>query len=350
MPEGHSIHRLARAFLDGFGGQRLRVTSPQGRFAAGAALLDGGRLVATDAWGKNLFLGVEPEPAPLPRGSASSGEAHWLHVHLGLYGAWTLAGDDAFAGPHAIGAPRVRVAEEERPLLGADPVEPPETAASAARAGQSTSAQSTSGEAPDGEREPMADRSPSPSGTFVPPPPRGQVRVRIVGQHGVADLTGPTRCEVITTPEKVAVEAALGPDPLRPDPDGAGRERFVAAVRRSRTVVGAQLMDQSVLAGVGNIYRAELLYRARLHPLRPGTGIAARTLRALWDDAVVLMADGAATGRIVTTEPADRVVPEDAWYVYHRDGRPCLRCGRRVMVDDLATRRVYWCPGCQRRR
>lgn len=317
MPEGHSIHRLAHAFLAGFGGERLEVSSPQGRFATGATLLDGGRLVATDAWGKHLFLGIEPVGGAEAAGDAE--HLRWLHVHLGLYGAWTFAGDAAFAGPHAIGAPRVRVGEEERPLR-------------------------------DGGAPAAEDGSSSPSGAWEPPPPRGAVRVRIVGEHGVADLTGPTRCEVVTNAEKVAVVGALGPDPLQPDPDGAGEAAFVAAVRRSRTAVGAQLMDQSVLAGVGNIYRAELLYRARLHPLRPGTGIAPRTLRALWQDAVRLMADGVATGRIVTTDPADRVVPEDAWYVYHRDGRPCLRCGRRVMVDDLVARRVYWCPGCQRRR
>jgi endonuclease-8/formamidopyrimidine-DNA glycosylase len=109
-------------------------------------------------------------------------------------------------------------------------------------------------------------------------------------------------------------------------------------------------MDQSVLAGVGNIYRAELLYRARVHPNRPGTSLAARTLRGIWRDAVVLMADGVRAGRIVTTDPEDRHTQRDAWYVYHRDGTPCLRCGTRVQVADLTGRKVYWCPRCQRMR
>ncbi|GMA31895.1 Fpg/Nei family DNA glycosylase [Litorihabitans aurantiacus] len=312
MPEGHSVRRLAEAFEAGFAGQRLEVASPQGRFADGAALLDGGVLEVCDAWGKHLFLGVRPE---------GGGELRWLHVHLGLYGAWTFAGDTAFAGPHAIGAPRVRVGEEERPLRG-------DAAADAAEA---------VGVAAD-------------PGDWTPPEPRGQVRVRIVGEHGVADLTGPTRCEVLTAPARDAVVARLGPDPLRPDPGGEGEARFVADVRRRRTGIGVLLMDQAVLAGVGNIYRAELLYRARVHPLREGRSVAARTLQGIWRDAVVLMADGVATGRIVTTEAADRAAPSDAFYVYHRDGRPCLRCGTRVQVDDLAGRRVYWCPRCQRRR
>ncbi|PWD50137.1 DNA lyase [Serinibacter arcticus] len=319
MPEGHSVRRLAEAFADGFGGQRLTVTSPQGRFADGAALLDGGRLEVSDAWGKHLFLGVRPA------GSEVSGEAdlRWLHVHLGLYGAWTFAGDAAFAGPHAIGAPRVRVSEVEVPVR-------PDAADRA-------------------EADRVADRGADDHG-WEPPEPRGQVRVRLIGDHGVADLTGPTRCEVLDDVARRAVVDRLGPDPLRPDPDGEGEERFVAAVRGSRVGMGVQLMDQTVLAGVGNIYRAELLYRARVHPHRPGTSLAARTVRAIWRDAVVLMADGVRTGRIVTTEPADRESADDAWYVYHRDGRACLRCGTRVQVADLAGRRVYWCARCQRLR
>ncbi|PFG19933.1 Fpg/Nei family DNA glycosylase [Serinibacter salmoneus] len=322
MPEGHSIHRLAAAFRDGFAGQRLAVTSPQGRFADGAALLDGAVLSRTQAWGKHLFLGFEhggDEHGGTAPGAAQ--DIRWLHVHLGLYGAWTFAGDSEFAGPHAIGAPRVRIAEEERALSEPAP-------------------SGTSGAILEGG----ADRE------WQVPEPRGQVRVRLVGEHGVADLTGPTRCEVLDDQARHAVVGRLGPDPLLPDADGAGEAAMVAAIRGSRTPVGVALMDQAVLAGVGNIYRAELLFRARLHPRRPGEGIAARTLRALWRDAVRLMADGVATGRIVTTDPADREVAEDSWYVYHRDGRPCLRCGTRVQVGDLASRRVYWCPRCQRMR
>lgn len=320
MPEGHSIHRLAHAFADGFGGQQLEVTSPQGRFAAGAALLDGGTLETSDAWGKHLFLGVRP-----PAG-ATTDELRYLHVHLGLYGAWTFAGDAAFAGPHAIGAPRVRIAEEERPM-GIDPA--------------------LGNGMPDGGANPGQPAAP---GEWVVPPPRGQVRVRIVGEHGVADLAGPTRCEVLDEEGRSAVVRRLGPDPLRPDPDGEGEETFVRAVRGSRVGAGVQLMDQSVLAGVGNIYRAELLFRARVHPLRPGAGLAVRTVRGIWRDAVDLMADGVAIGRIVTTRPEDREVPDDRWYVYHRDGGPCLLCSRTVQAADLAGRRVYWCPGCQRMR
>lgn len=304
MPEGHSIRRLALAFDELLHGERLEVTSPQGRFADGAALLDGHRLVATDAHGKHLFLGFSADGE-----AVAAEELRWLRVHLGLYGSWTFSGDASFQAPHAIGAPRRRVAEEETALSDGDPAPP-------------------------------AD------GTWEPPEPRGAVRVRLLGRHGVADLTGPTACEVVTAEEKAAVHARLGPDPLREDGDA---DAFVANVRRRARPVGELLMDQSVIAGVGNIYRAEALYRARVHPRKLGRSVSAAKLHAMWADLAVLMTDGVATGRIVTTEPEDREDEDDRWYVYHRTGRPCLRCGTRVVEDVMATRRVFWCPREQRR-
>ncbi|MFC4556182.1 Fpg/Nei family DNA glycosylase [Georgenia faecalis] len=320
MPEGHTVHRLALAFVELFGGQHLGVSSPQGRFAAGAAQLDGRPLVRTEAHGKQLFLGFGDAGAAGEAGDgagvagdgagAAAGtpdaELRWLRVHLGLYGSWTFAGDTTFAGPHAIGAPRRRVAEEERALPGGAAVDPDE---------------------------------------WSPPEPRGAVRVRLVGRHGVADLTGPTACEVVTAAEKAAVQARLGPDPLRPDGDV---EAFVAGVRARRRPVGELLMDQAVIAGVGNIYRAEVLYRARVHPRRLGRDVPAARLREMWADTAALMADGVAVGRIRTTRPEHRHGDEEPWYVYHRTGLPCLVCGATVVDAEMAGRRAYWCPRCQR--
>lgn len=321
MPEGHTVHRLARTFASLYSGQTVRVSSPQGRFADGAAVLSGRRLVASEAWGKQLFLGFAPDD----RVDADA-DTLWLRTHLGLYGAWTFAGaPDAPEVAHAIGAPRKRI----------------------------------------GERETTAPAGPAPaSGTWVVPEPRGQVRVRLLGDHAVADLTGPTACEVVTPDEKRAVEARLGPDPIRDDGDA---DAFVARVGRSRVTIGQQLMDQAVVAGVGNIYRAEVLFRAGVDPLRPGRDVPAAAVRAIWDDLVVLMRDGAAHGAIVTTDPRDRdpvadgrrrtrqntdgtpgAVPSDeAFYVYHRDGLPCRRCGSPVLVKELAGRNLFWCGACQ---
>ncbi|MGW8566068.1 Fpg/Nei family DNA glycosylase [Isoptericola sp. NPDC055881] len=337
MPEGHTVHRLARALDALFGGQALTVSSPQGRFAGGAALLDGRRLASAEAWGKQLFCSFVPD---LPGGR---GEERWLRVHLGLYGAWTFAGDGSAEVVHAIGAPRRRIGERETM-----PAPAPDSVPGVAG----------------------ADDRVSDDGAWAPPAPRGAVRLRLLGTHAVADLTGPTACEVLTGTEKAAVEARLGPDPIRAD-GGRGsldeaRAAFVARVRRSRVTVGQQLMDQAVIAGVGNIYRAEVLFRAGVDPWRPGRDVPAAVLGSIWDDLVVLMRDGADHGAIVTTRPADRVpdgggrvtrqntdgddgaVPRDAsFYVYHRDTLPCRVCGSPVLTKELAGRNLFWCGICQ---
>lgn len=317
MPEGHSIHRLALAFAELFGDQQLSLTSPQGRFAAGAALLDNQYLVATDAHGKQLFLGFHPEPwggtvPVLARGDDGGQrleEIQWLRIHLGLYGSWTFDGDSTFVAPHAIGAPRRRVAEEERAINGAQHPAPPPAA-------------------------------------WQVPAPRGAVRARLLGAHGVADLTGPAACEVIDDSEKTAHHERLGPDPLRMDGEAAA---FVAAVRRSRRTIGELLMEQSIVAGAGNIYRAEVLYRAGVNPWRLGRNVPPAKLRAMWADLELLMSEGVASGAIITTEPQDRTAENERCYVYHRSSRPCLRCGSIITEALMANRRVFWCPREQRR-
>lgn len=279
----------------------------------------------------------------------------WLRVHLGLYGSWRFAGDETFHAPHAIGAPRRRVGEEETALAlspdeafedvdeasaddGVAPLGPRHgTAGDVVEAGRVT--------APAGAGTTTVTATATASAAWRAPAPRGAVRVRLLGGHGVADLTGPTACEVVTVDEKQAVHDRLGPDPLRADGD---REAFVRGVRKRRRTVGELLMDQSVIAGVGNIYRAEALYRSRVHPRRLGQDVSVAKLRAIWEDLAVLMADGVTTGRIVTTRPEDRQDPDDRWYVYHRSGRPCLVCGTKVAEEPMAGRRLFWCPRCQR--
>ncbi len=272
MPEGHTLHRLAKQHLATFGDQRLAVSSPQGRFAAGAALLDGRELSGVQAHGKHLFLGFAPAGAPRRRSAD-----RWLHVHLGLYGGFTF-------------------------------------------------------------------------GAGAPPEPRGAVRARIVGDAAWADLRGPTACDVLTPEEVAGIRARLGDDPLRRDADPA---RAGERVRRSRAPLGALLMQQEVVAGVGNVYRAEALFRGRLDPWMPGRALTVEQWDALWTDLVVLLRDGVRRGRIVTTLPRDRsrrsgtVLREDAFYVYKRTGLPCRICGTPVVSEPMVARTLYRCPVCQ---
>ncbi len=188
--------------------------------------------------------------------------------------------------------------------------------------------------------------------------PVGAVRLRLVtldeGPTAVADLRGATRCDLVGPQRRAEVVAALGPDPLRPDADP---DRAWQRIRRSSKPIGELLMDQSVLAGVGNVYRAEVLFRARMHPLRPGSTLRVGQWRAIWDDLVVLMAEGVRLNRIDTVreehtpEAMGRPPREDDHggevYVYRRADLACHVCGARIRVADLAGRNSFWCPQCQ---
>lgn len=299
MPEGHSIKRLANVFNQAFVGHRCELSSPQGRFAAGAALLTGERMVSAETKGKHLFLGFS---------ETDEGEAdQWIHTHLGLYGAWRFTGDIPQA---SIGAPRV------------------------------------------GDPEP--GHAPLETVDAWPPAPKGLVRLRILTDDSVADLNGPNRCAVITTAQKQEVEDRLGPDPLMPAAlSAAVRDDFVARIRKSGRPVGELVMDQSIGAGVGNIYRAEALFRAGISPFRRGNRVSELRLRELWEDLVLLMEKGVEEGAINTVKEEDARLlkgdPEAArWYVYHRVGRPCLRCGAPVRSTEFKGRNLYWCGRCQR--
>ena len=118
-------------------------------------------------------------------------------------------------------------------------------------------------------------------------------------------------------------------------------------------------MDQKVLAGVGNVYRAEVLFRHGLDPQLPGRSLDRETWDAMWADLVVLMRDGVRTGRIDTVRPEhdprrrgqagrkDRHGGEV--YVYRRTGQPCHVCGTPVAETPIESRRVFYCPNCQAR-
>ncbi|WP_299046529.1 Fpg/Nei family DNA glycosylase [uncultured Actinomyces sp.] len=355
MPEGHTVHRLASALTELYGGQRLRACSPQGRFAAGAQRLDGQVLLGAQAHGKHLFVAFAPRADADPQDP----DVTWLRVHLGLYGSWSFDGDAEFTAPHSIGAPRRRVGERGEHALpsAGGHGRSGGSALSGLRGGQEAAGTAADGSTPAG---PVADGGTAagpvaapPAGQWVPPAPRGAVRLRLLGEHGVADLTGPAACELLDADGVAAVHARLGPDPLRADGDV---EAFVEGVRRRRKDIGELLMDQSVLAGAGNIYRAETLFRVGVSPFRPGSAVSARRLRAIWEDLVPLMEYGVATGFITTVDEADVPDPlpegdQEAarWYVYHRTGRPCLRCATPVAAKDVAGRRLFWCPRCQAR-
>jgi formamidopyrimidine-DNA glycosylase len=190
----------------------------------------------------------------------------------------------------------------------------------------------------------------SPDADTFPPDPIGAVRVRLLTDDTVADLRGPTACEVLTPDQVVVAISKLGPDPLIDSPK-IGEERFVTAVRKTSTPIGLLLMDQSVVSGIGNVYRAELLFRARLDPHKPGKDVPEETLRALWKDWTKLLKIGVQTGRMMTMDGLSKqkyaaalANREDRHWVYHRTGEPCRVCGTPIVMELVAGRKLYYCP------
>jgi endonuclease-8 len=187
-----------------------------------------------------------------------------------------------------------------------------------------------------------------------PVEPQGQLRMRIMSDEKYAELRGPTVCEVLTSAEKKEAIARIGPDPIRKDADP---ERAWNKVHRSRTAIGALLMNQQVFAGVGNIYRAEVLFRHGISPYRPGTRVDREEFDAMWGDLAQLMSAGTKRARIDTVreehlpEVMGRAPREDRHggevYVYRRAGQPCFLCEAEVQMADMQGRKLYWCPGCQ---
>ena len=285
MPEGHVLHRLARECRSRFGGNRSGVRTVSVTSPQGRFALGATQI---DGWEFADALAHGKHLFLGFRPNVKVPREHWLwvHVHLGLYGKWRWS---EFAN--------------------------------------------------------------------APAPPVGQVRMRILrslGEHGVcADLVGPNRCEVVTTGEVDARRLALGPDPLDAQP--GDQRRFVEAVRRRERSIAELVMDQQVIAGPGNIYRAESLFRTGISPFRPGRRVSTHRLEALWGDLGEVMQRGLDDGMIVTVNTEDAPQPPlpgdpeaSRFYVYHRTGRPCLHCQTPVRETVMATRRLFWCPRCQR--
>ncbi|MDY5148375.1 endonuclease VIII [Actinotignum sanguinis] len=340
MPEGHAIHRHGRILTALFGGEAVAASSPQGRFAEGAALLDGMRAGRAHAWGKHLFWPFlsAREPAAAAPGTPDvelgDPQATWLHIHLGLYGKWAFAGPGV-AGLHGAGI-RVSPTEDSGMRKTID-------------GGQDSTTRLVNAASPGG-RDGLPEDNIQVLVELATTP---TTRLRLAGPEAVAQLTGPARCEILSGEEVLGVIARLGPDPIRNEE--GDRQRFVTGARRRKIPAGQVVMDQAVVAGPGNIYRADCLWRTGISPLRPANKVSESRYRQLWDDLVLCMGRDVDSGIIVTIPPEYQPDPIPAgdpelsrFAVYHRTGRPCVRCGAIIREELMAGRRLFWCPGCQR--
>ncbi|GAA2013683.1 Fpg/Nei family DNA glycosylase [Microbacterium ulmi] len=333
MPEGHSVHRIARQFDRNIVGRTVAASSPQGRFAEGASLIDGRAAASVRAVGKQMFLEFEGDL--------------WLRVHLGMYGAWDFAGEILVDPTIASANGRMGQTNQRGTFLEDDAVMDAagENSLTSIGAPRRTRVHVRMSEQTTG----LPDEDPG----EWPPPVVGQVRLRLLTDATCADLRGPTACELQTPDEVAATIAKLGPDPLVDDL-AEGEERFTSVVRRKPTSIALLLMDQGVVSGIGNVYRAEMLFRARLNPHTPGREVPEEIVRGLWRDWARLLRIGVETGQMMTMDDlspddwrAAMAHRDDRHWVYHRAGLPCRVCGTAIVVEELATRKLYWCPSCQ---
>ncbi|MEY4310614.1 MAG: hypothetical protein RLZ71_540 [Actinomycetota bacterium] len=178
----------------------------------------------------------------------------------------------------------------------------------------------------------------------------GQIRARFAANGHVVELRGPTVCEVIEPDAVRQVLERLGPDPLNANPRGIESNRFLQRVLGSKTAIGLLLMNQDVISGIGNVYRAEILFRAGVSPHRAGESLTREQVKAIWDDSVKLLKVGVKTGTMITIERLFSKSPEkeDRNFVYKREGQPCRKCGTSVSIEMMAGRKLYWCASCQK--
>lgn len=266
MPEGHTLHRLARRQRRDLVGRTVAASSPQGRFASGAELVDGRPSTGVEALGKHLFHRFE---------------GLTVHVHLGLFGRFRRVARTVDADPPA-------PSEHTRWILATEEVE--------------------------------------------------------------WRLSGPTACEVIDPDTESALRDRIGPDPLAGDDPGPFFERL----SRTRRPIGRVLLDQAVVAGIGNVYRAEILFLAGVDPRRPASDLGDEEVAAIWDITADQLAAGERSGRIVTVDPGDVDAPSrskvpkgERVYAYQREGLPCRRCGSPIVSEEAGGRPIWWCPSCQ---
>ena len=274
MPEGHTVHRLARDHSKAFANQKMIVASPQGRFEAEAKKLCGRHLIGAEAFGKHLIY-LWGTKSHEPGKNAKTKPAAIMHVHLGLYGKFRL------------------------------------------------------------------HKNP-------PPEPRGAVRVRMIGYERAFDLNGPNTCELLSRDEFQKLQDRIGADPLRSDADP---ERAWQRITKSRKAIGGLLLDQSVIAGIGNIYRAEILFKLGIHPEVKGNELTREQFDAIWALTVKLLKIGFKYNRIITVDrsdvdkPPSRLTRFERLLVYKKNR--CPTCGNRVRQWEVAARKMYACEKCQ---
>ena len=171
--------------------------------------------------------------------------------------------------------------------------------------------------------------------------------MRCIGSTLTLDLRGPTRCRVIDRELQAAICEKLGPDPLA----GGKKSEVFAKVTASGKPIGGLLLDQAILAGVGNIFRAEILFEIGMDPNLPGNAIEPSRFDELWKSMTKMMRVSLKHGRIISVtakeagKPLAKLGNQERFRVYGKTH--CPHCGDAIAQDKIASRKMYFCRRCQ---
>lgn len=166
--------------------------------------------------------------------------------------------------------------------------------------------------------------------------------------HVVAQYNGP-RLRLCEPGEAIPALAGVGPDLLdgRRDPGDSA----VTAIARAEPTrpIGDTLLDQRLMSGLGNVYRAETLFLCAIDPWRATGDVTTDEARAIGTTGAALLADGVRAPGPITTYRDGRPGSRERTWVYGRRNRPCRRCGTPIRSRGMgdANRTIYWCPVCQ---
>ena len=166
-----------------------------------------------------------------------------------------------------------------------------------------------------------------------------------VRKFGTMELLAPELLEAYFLSKK------LGPEPTEQDFD---LEIFRGALKKSKKPIKSHLLDQTLVAGLGNIYVDEVLWRAKVHPSRTSNSLSAQEARKVHDQTMEVLGQavekGGSTIRTYTNAFGEDGTMQEFHQVYDKTGEACSRCGSIIEKIQLGGRGTHFCPKCQRRK
>ena len=166
-----------------------------------------------------------------------------------------------------------------------------------------------------------------------------------VRKFGTMELLAPELLDAYFVSKK------LGPEPTEEDFD---LEIFIGALKKSKKPIKSHLLDQTLVAGLGNIYVDEVLWRAKVHPSRTSKSLSAQEARKVHDQTIEVLGQavekGGSTIRTYTNAFGEDGTMQDFHQVYDKAGQACSRCGSIIEKIQLGGRGTHFCPKCQRRK